>query len=79
MELKKTALGNSGQAALEYILVLILVMMMFMSIMRYISDQKLLEKFMEPAKNKYRVLYQYGHPQATDIGGVTDRVFINPN
>ena len=83
--------NKSGQAAVEYVLVTFLVLMIFFTVTKWISDWNLLGKLTEPFKNQYSIIYKYGHVDAKgkEEGGYehfpdplagTDgsRVFINP-
>lgn len=90
MELKPHV-SNSGQAVVEYVLILFLSFMVFIMISRWFSTSGLLEKIVSPAKNQYKVLYKYGfsktkgkeeggpelHPSPYVLPSES-RIFVNP-
>ncbi|OFZ52747.1 MAG: hypothetical protein A2428_03340 [Bdellovibrionales bacterium RIFOXYC1_FULL_54_43] len=89
------SLGNSsGQATVEYILLVSFVAMAFMLLSGMIGDIQLTERLMKPLKQDYARAYQYGNPKAKgyDDGGPLHhpravpgsgegnfRLFINPD
>ena len=85
--------AQSGQAVLEYILLLSIVVSLFVLASKRLSDMNILGTLAKPFKNEYRYVYQYGHKDARgqDDGGPkyipqynsesdtqNFRIFINP-
>lgn len=81
---------ESGQAAIEYILILTIIASFYMALMTVIDKYNLAEKLAAPLVGSYAKVYKYGHPKAKgfDEGSpefhpraVIDgkvRLFINP-
>jgi hypothetical protein len=81
---------RSGQATIEYVLVLTVVVAGYMALITMIDRLNLAERLTGPIVGSYAKVYKYGHPKAKgfDEGtpenhprAVTDgrvRLFINP-
>lgn len=74
--------SRKGQATLEYILLLAIVVILFMIVASFIKEYKLAEKVVKPITQDYKNVYQYGHPKAQgpgDSGGATLHPRVNNN
>lgn len=83
-------MNKSGQAVLEYVLLLSIVLSMFAQFSKYLSERDWFAKMTAPITTEYRYAYRYGHPKArgVDDGGqkfiaqhsdpASFRIFINP-
>jgi hypothetical protein len=81
---------ESGQATIEYVLVLSVVIAAYMAVVAMVDRARLAERLMAPIVGSYAKVYKYGHPKAKgfDEGtpenhprAVVDgrvRLFINP-
>jgi Flp pilus assembly pilin Flp len=83
--------GNeSGQAAIEYVLILTIIVSFYMALMTVIDRANLAEKLSGPIVGSYARTYKYGHPKAKGFDEGTPenhpravidgkvRLFINP-
>lgn len=82
--------SESGQAIVEYILMMSVVVMGFMLLSRGLVKIKFAEKMMSPITGTYARTYQYGHPKGKGYddggpenhprarGGNNFRLFLNP-
>lgn len=63
-------LGNdqSGQAVIEYVLMLAIALTAFLVVARGLSVLKVEERLMRPLSQSYAKTYQYGHPEASGYG-----------
>jgi hypothetical protein len=69
---KIPTLGREGQATTEYILLLSIVLLIFITIAQGITNGQLMGKLLSPINNDFRKAYQNGHPKASapdDPGG----------
>ncbi len=82
---------ESGQAIVEYILLLAVIVMVFLAIGRGLGKIGVVGQLSKPLQQDFARTYQYGHPKAKGfddggpeyhpravVGGKT-RVFINPS
>jgi hypothetical protein len=82
--------AESGQATLEYILLIAVVVSTFVVMMRGLERFGLGEKMLKPIREDFAYAYKYGHPQARgydegeprlhpriEVQG-SFRIFINP-
>ena len=89
---KKGTLNNeSGQAVMEYVLLLVIVTMVFLVVLRGIEGLDLMTKLMRPLQQTFARTYQYGHPEAKGFddggpekhararGGDNFRLFMSPS
>ncbi len=97
MELKRPrsrvplASDEKGQAAVEYVLLLFIIVMAFIGVAAFLSDSRLSSRIMKPIKEDYARAYRYGHvkakgyedggpeyhPRIVDDGGENNfRIFI---
>ena len=74
---------TSGQAVMEYVLLLALVVMMFAGAMKVLEGRDWFEKLGRPLTKDFKNAYQTGHPKsdgkvyvAQDPANI--RVFVNP-
>ena len=70
--LVSTRSGQSGQATVEYILLISIVLMIFIALSQGITTAQLMAKILSPINTDFRKAYQNGHPQASapdDPGG----------
>jgi len=87
VELKRS---ESGQAAIEYILILTIIVSFYVALMTVIDKANLAEKLSGPIVGSYAATYKYGNPKAKGfdegtpenhpravIGGKI-RLFLNP-
>jgi hypothetical protein len=79
---------ESGQSAVEYVLLLAMVFGTFLFAMRGIQDRGFFKKLVSPLTKDFAFAYRYGHKDArgeSDGGPVNlilgggSRVFINPS
>lgn len=81
---------ESGQATIEYVLILTIIVSFYIALMNVIDRLKLAERLMGPIVGSYAMTYKYGNPKAKGfdegtpenhpravIGGKV-RLFINP-
>jgi hypothetical protein len=83
-------LRNSGQALIEYVILLGIVVSVYASMMKLLAKSNAMNNLRKPFVQDFAKTYQYGHPQArgqNDGGpkyipqytGADDfRIFINP-
>lgn len=82
--------NDSGQAAIEYILILTIIVSFYMGLMTVIDKARLGERLAAPIVTSYAMTYKYGNPKAKGfdegtpenhpravVGGKV-RLFINP-
>jgi hypothetical protein len=81
---------ESGQATIEYVLVLSVVIAAYMAIVSMVDRARLAERLMAPIVGSYAKVYKYGHPKAKGfdegtpenhpraVDGGRVRLFINP-
>jgi hypothetical protein len=81
---------RSGQAVIEYVLLLSIIVSLYAFIMDYLRSSSLLDNLKKPLTGSYKYTYRYGHPEARgqDDGGPklipqqhdgqNFRIFINP-
>jgi len=74
---------QSGQAILEYVLLLAMVVVMFMGLMKVLEDRNWYQGLAAPLTKDFKNAYQYGHPKADGQKNVAQdpasfRVFLNP-
>jgi len=82
--------GNSGQAILEYILLLSIIVSIYSMFLNGLMNSGAFSQLKSPLEKQFKYTYQYGHPEAR---GQTDggpkfipqqhdpqnfRIFINP-
>jgi hypothetical protein len=62
---------QSGQAVLEYVLLLSITFVLFLVVTRGLSRFRVEEKLLSPISKTYAATYRYGHPEAKgyDDGG----------
>lgn len=90
MEESNQVKSTSGQAILEYIILLAIVVSLFVMMVKLLADGNAMQKLKSPLEKTYKYTYQYGHPQARGQkdGGPKNipqydkdkefRIFINP-
>lgn len=66
--MSKLARDQSGQAVIEYVLLLAITLMFFLMVARGLMALKVEEAFMRPLAQTYAKTYQYGHPKALGYG-----------
>ncbi len=76
-------LNKSGQATVEYILLLAIVIMTFIGIEKLMEDRDWYKTLTSPLTKDYKNTYQWGHPKADGEKNVAQnpdqfRVFVNP-
>ena len=82
---------ESGQATVEYVLLLLLVMAMYFLAIHLVRGRNLAGRISEPIKDQFARAYQYGHPKAKGLDepggpdhhpraydGNNFRLYINP-
>ena len=81
---------NSGQAVLEYILLLAIVVSLYTILMKGLMNSNAMNALKKPLEKDFKYTYQYGHPEARgqNDGGPkfipqyhdpqNFRIFINP-
>lgn len=87
----KTLQNEKGQAAVEYVLLLAVAVLLFLVLSGFMSRFGVTRKIMAPIKEDFRRAYQYGHREAKGFdedggpelhpranGGNNFRIFINP-
>jgi hypothetical protein len=64
-------MNSSGQALLEYVMLLVIVIAMFITFSKKLSESNVLARIQRPFKEDFARTYRYGHPQARghDDGG----------
>lgn len=79
-----------GQAAIEYILLIFIVLMVFFIAIQLIKKANVIGQIAQPIKDSYAHAYRYGHPLAKGYddggpdhhprayGGNNFRLYINP-
>jgi hypothetical protein len=86
---------HSGQAVMEYIVLLAIVVGMYAFLMRELSKRDMFQKMQKPLTADFTATYRYGHPKAKGIddGGPVNiptvqskgyddsnfRIFYNPS
>jgi hypothetical protein len=86
---------RSGQATVEYILLLAMVVSLYAAFLRALSEKDVFKKLQAPITNEFAKTYRYGHPKAKgmDDGGPVNiptvqskgydeqnfRIFYNPS
>lgn len=80
--------SKSGQAVLEYILLLAIVVMIFSAFIKQLSERDWFDRLSYPITHQFKYAYQYGHPDARGVedGGQKNiaqhpesfRIFLNP-
>jgi len=56
--------SNQGQATLEYVLILLIVISSYLFVVRGMMDAGLTQLFLRPIQGDYARAYQFGHPKA---------------
>lgn len=56
--------SRSGQAVMEYLLLLGVVVSMAVIVMAFFREFRIQERITKPFTAEYAAVYQYGHPQA---------------
>jgi hypothetical protein len=86
------ARDESGQAVVEYVLLLSITFSLFLIVAKGLSVFKVEEKLLRPLSVSYAAAYRYGHPEALGFedggpkkhpraiapGTESFRIFINP-
>ncbi len=84
--------GKSGQAIVEYILLLSIIVSVFTLVMQSLSQSGAMKSMKKPLEKDFVFTYRYGHPEArgqedggpkyipslVDPSGQNFRIFINP-
>jgi len=82
--------ADSGQATIEYVLILSILVGFYMVLITAIEKGRLAERLMGPIVGSYAMTYKYGHPKAKGFDEGTPenhpravsegkvRLFINP-
>jgi Flp pilus assembly pilin Flp len=86
MKPKRLKRDESGQAVIEYVLLISIIVSAFVLISRGLVNLGFADKLTAPIKGEFARIYQYGHPKAKghEDGGpefhprANGRVFINP-
>jgi len=90
MELRRGRNTESGQATIEYVLILTIIVSFYMALMTVIDRMNLAERLIGPIVGSYANTYKYGHPKAKGFDEGTPenhpravidgkvRLFINP-
>lgn len=82
----------SGQALLEYVILLGIVVSLFVTLSKKLAETNALSQLQKPLKEEFARTYRYGHPKARgqedggpvnlpqydDLDGANFRIFINP-
>jgi hypothetical protein len=88
--LKKTGAPDSGQAVVEYILLLSAIVAIYVTIISWVNSFGLMQKLVTPLTRDYAKTYQFGDPKADGFDGEPKRhprisgceecfrLFINP-
>ena len=68
---KIKSLQKSGQAVVEYILLIAVIVLVFTSAMKRLSDSNVMVNLQKPFTQQFKYTYRYGHPEARgqDDGG----------
>lgn len=89
-DLRSISKGEEGQATLEYIMILAILVGIFVTALAQIREMDLAGKMTGLITREFAAAYQYGHPEAKGpgnggpemhpryIGGKNFRIFINP-
>ena len=56
--------GQKGQATIEYVLLIALVVALFGVVLQFLEDTDLANKIKDEATEDVRTAYKYGHPKA---------------
>ena len=64
-----SARDQSGQATVEYILLLGIVMLAFLQLLNGVNKAGIASKLLTPISGDFASAYQFGHVQATGYGG----------
>jgi hypothetical protein len=87
---RSSARDESGQAAIEYVLILGIIVSFYMALMTVIDKANLAERLAGPIVSSYAMTYKYGNPKAKGFDEGTPenhprvvidgkvRLFINP-
>lgn len=83
--------SERGQATIEYVLMLSIIIGFYMALIKAIEKGQLAERLMGPLVGSYAMTYKYGNPKAKGydegtpenhpravVGGNSVRLFINP-
>jgi hypothetical protein len=62
--LARSRTDESGQAITEYLLMLAIIGILFMTVVRGLGDRRLMESITRPITQEFARVYQYGHPKA---------------
>ena len=89
--MKAQSSGESGQATVEYVILLSVVVTFFLLVSTGMKKMNLGEKLIAPIKGPFAAAYRYGHPKAKGyedggptyhprvVGGDQNfRIFFNP-
>lgn len=87
----KRGKNTEGQAVIEYILMLFVVLSAYMILVKGLTDGGAAQKLLQPIQQDFRRAYQFGHPKArgfedgapelhprVQTGKDNFRLFINP-
>lgn len=90
MSRPRAARNESGQAAIEYVLILTIIVSFYMALVTVIDKARLGERLAAPIVTSFAMTYKYGNPKAKGfdegtpenhprvvVGGKV-RLFINP-
>ena len=82
---------NTGQAATEYLLLLVIVTLVFTTSVRILREFEVVDRLIAPISNKFVRIYQYGHekvkcendecehhPRIESPRDTNFRIFMNP-
>jgi len=91
MVMKNNSTNQSGQAIVEYILLISIVVGLFLIVSRGLNQGNLAVVITKPIKEDYAKVYKYGHPKASGVddpegparhprfeGSNSFRLYINP-
>ncbi|MBC7691385.1 MAG: hypothetical protein H7222_06410 [Methylotenera sp.] len=83
--------NESGQAVIEYVLLISIIASAFVIVGRGLVDMGLAQKLTRPLREEFARTYQYGHPKGKGFedggpdhhpramtGGTNGRMFLNP-
>jgi hypothetical protein len=59
-----TVRGRDGQALVEYVIMLLVVVSSYLFVVRGLMDAGITQLFVRPIKGDYVKAYQFGHPKA---------------
>ncbi len=85
-------MSRSGQALLEYVILLAIVVSLFVTMTKRLSESNVFARLQKPFQEEFARAYRYGHPDARgqddggpvnlpqydDTDGRNFRIFINP-